>query len=712
VLQSLFGGVGIPPVHWFGTIGENNVMVTDPLGSSLEDEFNSRDRKFSSKTVSLIADQLLSRVEFVHRMSYVHCDIKPNNFRIGIGEKYQLNIVGFGRAMQYRDLEDNTHLLHGDCERSCRVELRIMGYMLLYFAHGSQKKFDLFMDENKATPIEVLCRESEVFTKYFKYIASLDFDQQPDYSCLRRLFRDTLGQHDYILDWKTEEQPEEDKLVNKAKAIYACLIEEETKCIESIQRQTKSTEKLDSLQWQTFIAPFRTLLDHYSDYFRTLYGAAAGKPLRDSSEALDMLGRMWSNGIQSLLDLLVSKAEKAKESQLLDHIISFFHKAYKTISLLYESVPDFRESWMESLGDVTRYPMAMTTDMRVRKIYIKLTRYWYTKAANLSPNDGRLQHHLGVIARPDRLKQLFYYTKSTISVKPFTYSHKTLLLLFDPARATTMYPQILTLFVDMHGALFTRQTDISTFRTPAEQFLDQLDEHAGTLSLEQGVYIAGSNCGAILDFGHVDAALPSMFARLSQRSKAEILDNASRYWKENSTCVQTGIAERSNGNQTISDSIQVTSLASEFAFTTMDIILGRIDENMLPYMHVSLAFLYCAAMVPKSMTYIQADVPWARLAEFLNTLIGSETDMSEHMKEFEFPAPKPGVQLPEDFSLRGFDWCELYYPAGFFSDIAEDDDKRRIEPPSATDQRKERCLRLGICLAKVWFLIFSHIALS
>jgi hypothetical protein len=50
---------GIPNVYWCGQEGEYNALVMDLLSSSLEDLFAFCKRKFSLKTILMLADQMV-----------------------------------------------------------------------------------------------------------------------------------------------------------------------------------------------------------------------------------------------------------------------------------------------------------------------------------------------------------------------------------------------------------------------------------------------------------------------------------------------------------------------------------------------------------------------------------------------------------------------------------------------------------------------------
>jgi casein kinase I family protein HRR25 len=59
-------------VRWCGAAQDYTALVLDLLGQSLEDLFESCGRRFSLKTVLLLADQLLARLECLHSKGYIH----------------------------------------------------------------------------------------------------------------------------------------------------------------------------------------------------------------------------------------------------------------------------------------------------------------------------------------------------------------------------------------------------------------------------------------------------------------------------------------------------------------------------------------------------------------------------------------------------------------------------------------------------------------
>ncbi|KAG2287190.1 hypothetical protein Bca52824_046794 [Brassica carinata] len=243
IYMHLQGGTGVPHLKWFGVEGDYSCMVIDLLGPSLEDLFNYCTRKFTLKSVLMLADQLICRVEYMHSRGFLHRDIKPDNFLMGLGRKAnQVYIIDYGLAKKYKDLQTQKHIpyrenknltgtaryasvnTHLGIEQSRRDDLESLGYVLMYFLRGSlpwqglkggtkKQKYDKISEKKMLTPVEILCKSHpSEFTSYFHYCRSLRFEDKPDYSYLRRLFRDLFiregYQLDYLFDWTTLKYPQ------------------------------------------------------------------------------------------------------------------------------------------------------------------------------------------------------------------------------------------------------------------------------------------------------------------------------------------------------------------------------------------------------------------------------------------------------------------------------------------------------------------------
>ncbi len=230
----------------------------DLLGPSLEDLFSFCGRKFQLKTTLMVADQLVTRVEYVHSKNYIHRDIKPDNFLIGLGKRSnQVFLIDFGLAKKFRDAKTHQHIpykenknltgtaryasinAHLGIEQSRRDDLEAIGYVLIYFIKGKLpwqgvnaqnkgEKYHKIMEKKMSIPVEYLCLGIPCkilfiltlgvaeFATYMHYCRSLRFEDRPDYGFLRKMFKELMVKesidYDYVFDWTFTEAPKKQSI--------------------------------------------------------------------------------------------------------------------------------------------------------------------------------------------------------------------------------------------------------------------------------------------------------------------------------------------------------------------------------------------------------------------------------------------------------------------------------------------------------------------
>jgi serine/threonine protein kinase len=237
--MSYLKGPNIPQIKSFGYSGDYNILVMQLLGRSLEELFNKK-QKFSIKTTSLLAYQMITVLQYIHDKHIIHRDIKPDNFVMGINKQNAvLYLLDFGLAKKYRSsktLEQYPYIkkkkltgtaryasIHAleEMEQSRRDDLESVGYVLMYFLRGGlpwqglkikskEDRYKKILDKKKETSSEQLCKGfPEEFKDFLEYAKNLEYTEEPKYEKYKNKFYNLVTNKleenfDYIYDWTTE----------------------------------------------------------------------------------------------------------------------------------------------------------------------------------------------------------------------------------------------------------------------------------------------------------------------------------------------------------------------------------------------------------------------------------------------------------------------------------------------------------------------------
>ena len=237
-IMTYLKGPNIPNVELFTQNDEFNILIMELMGKSLEDLININ-KKFSIKTVCMLAYQMINILQYIHEKHIIHRDIKPDNFVMGLNENNaHLYIIDFGLSKKYRSSKTlmqyplikrkklvgtaryaSIHALE-EFEQSRRDDLESVGYVLIYFlkgrlpwqglkAKGKEERYMKILTKKKEIKSEELCKGFPfIFQNFVHYSKNLDYLEEPDYENLKDMFVKCINNElndnfDFIYDWTT-----------------------------------------------------------------------------------------------------------------------------------------------------------------------------------------------------------------------------------------------------------------------------------------------------------------------------------------------------------------------------------------------------------------------------------------------------------------------------------------------------------------------------
>ena len=513
-----------------------------------------------------------------------------------------------------------------------------------------------------------------------------------------------------------------EQLVIEVKGIYAGLVMVEAKCIDVDEKQarlaveTMRKEPLKNDQWQSLIALHKQLLHEHHDFFLASQHPAASSNLRKLAAKYSMPARMWRHGIHAFLEVLRHRLPES-----LEHMLAFIYIAYSMMALLYETVRAFEDTWIECLGDLGRYRMAIEDDEpKDREVWSGVARFWYSKASTKNPAIGRLYHHLAILAKPFTLEQLSFYSRSLTCESPFESARGSILTLFNPilnGRDTSYYrfSSMEPMVIRFHGLLFLYPKGpkeelsqaLALLKANQGAVINEGIEQFGTRFKRVGVHLAVSNIAAAFEFGALTSKGRHRSAlRLAFDEKDSIKDSTrpvssegspSKIKSEDTPTQQTDYLSK----EEIRVSKIVRCFAFEFMFLTFRISLAKSHwarNNTLPMNLVYFTFIWSISSIPSVVDPLAQAIPWAEMCLYLNNLelYSSLKPMIFNPKEFPSPKGISGRPTPELYITQGQVWTRSIFPKSLFEDAKVDDEERMLEFPSHDPYR---------ILLVLWFAI-------
>jgi hypothetical protein len=315
----------MPTLRWFGHANDQKVLVTDGFGLLLDELFDRRSRYFGVYSLALLADHMLSRLEWMHTRHISHGNLTPFSFAVGdmSWQMPQLILADLGNA----DISCSSN----------QKDLEAVGNILFYLSSG-YKSWEDFQDQDITDQ-----KVSAPLRSYFTAISETKLNPA-DYGKLRQIFHDTCQASPTIILMNDLVIPKANgpNLKCLATASAGDLFEVLASKLSAIGRNSAHRRTPWEHEQGTYL--LRCLNDILAIYTVLL---VRDRPSRTREShlmgAYHLPNRLWRD-----LRWYLSVAQNASAAFQDAIILSI----YKFIGLMLEMVPIYEANWTKYLSDL------------------------------------------------------------------------------------------------------------------------------------------------------------------------------------------------------------------------------------------------------------------------------------------------------------------------------------------------------------------------
>lgn len=228
---------GFPALYLKGKYKQRQYLVLDPLGETLARKLEKYPHGFSRKTVFMLAIRLITYVESLHSLGYVHRNIRPENILVGCkkcNEHNDVYLIGFVNAAKFRTqlgyhFPEKKVLHHGELSRpfmatamhrrpqmSRKDDLESIVFVLIFLFRKTlpwisrapsmgTDSLDAQSLKQDLSIAQICALTPDVLSQFHSEVRKMRFSSRPNYRKMRRMFVDALNEiedeDDSKFDW-------------------------------------------------------------------------------------------------------------------------------------------------------------------------------------------------------------------------------------------------------------------------------------------------------------------------------------------------------------------------------------------------------------------------------------------------------------------------------------------------------------------------------